>query len=97
MTMARNSSRPRLQPSTLRRIVPSSPSSRTAAAANSSGGVLGKMLSPQNLTIAAAAVRLEGEEGTILRKVLGWSLGLLLLLAILIALQATPVLGWMLV
>jgi lactate permease len=65
------------------------------AAANSSGGVLGKMLSPQNLTIAAAAVRLEGEEGVILRKVLGWSLGLLLLLAILIALQATPVLGWM--
>ena len=67
------------------------------AAANSSGGVLGKMLSPQNLTIAAAAVRLEGEEGTILRKVLGWSLGLLLFLAIIIALQATPVLGWMLV
>ena len=66
------------------------------AAANSSGGVLGKMLSPQNLTIAAAAVRLEGEEGAILRKVLGWSLGLLLFLAIIIALQATPVLGWML-
>ena len=55
------------------------------------------MLSPQNLTIAAAAVRLEGEEGTILRKVLGWSLGLLLFLAIIIALQATQVLGWMLV
>lgn len=66
------------------------------AAANSSGGVLGKMLSPQNLTIAAAAVRLEGEEGVILRKVLGWSLLLLLVLAVLIALQATPVLGWML-
>jgi lactate permease len=29
--------------------------------------------------------------------VLGWSLGLLLFLAIIIALQATPVLGWMLV
>jgi lactate permease len=66
------------------------------AAANSSGGVLGKMLSPQNLTIAAAAVRLEGEEGTILRKVIGWSLGLLLMLAVIVALQATPVLGWML-
>jgi lactate permease len=65
------------------------------AAANSSGGVLGKMLSPQNLTIAAAAVKLEGEEGVILRKVLGWSLLLLLGLAVLIALQATPVLGWM--
>ena len=66
------------------------------AAANSSGGVLGKMLSPQNLAIAAVAVKLEGEEGTLLRKVIGWSLGMLLVLAVLIALQATPVLGWML-
>jgi lactate permease len=65
------------------------------AAANSSGGVLGKMLSPQNLAIAAVAVRLEGQEGVLLRRVIGWSLGLLLVLAILIALQATPVLGWM--
>lgn len=66
------------------------------AAANSSGGVLGKMLSPQNLAIAAVAVKLEGEEGTLLRKVIGWSLGMLLVLSTLIALQATPVLGWML-
>ena len=66
------------------------------AGANSSGGVLGKMLSPQNLTIAAVAVRLEGQEGVLLRRVIGWSLGMLLVLAILIALQATPVLGWML-
>jgi lactate permease len=66
------------------------------AGANSSGGVLGKMLSPQNLTIAAVAVRLEGQEGVLLRRVIGWSLGMLLVLATLIALQATPVLGWML-
>lgn len=66
------------------------------AAANSSGGVLGKMLSPQNLTIACVAVKLEGQEGVLLRKVLGWSLGMLLVLSALIALQATPVLGWML-
>jgi lactate permease len=66
------------------------------AAANSSGGVVGKMLSPQNLTIAAVAVKLEGQEGVLLRKVIGWSLGMLLVLAILIALQSTPVLGWML-
>ncbi|QJY50230.1 L-lactate permease [Pseudonocardia broussonetiae] len=66
------------------------------ASANSSGGVLGKMLSPQNLTIAAAAVRLEGQEGTLLRKVIGWSLGMLVILSTLIALQATPVLSWML-
>ncbi|WP_028924810.1 L-lactate permease [Pseudonocardia acaciae] len=66
------------------------------AAANSSGGVLGKMLSPQNLTIAAVSVRLDGQEGVLLRKVIGWSLGMLLVLAALIGLQATPVLGWML-
>src|SRR5260370_19592281 len=33
------------------------------AAGNSSGGVLGKMISPQNLAIAAAAVELNGKEG----------------------------------
>ncbi|GAA4693564.1 hypothetical protein GCM10023215_33630 [Pseudonocardia yuanmonensis] len=66
------------------------------AGANSSGGVLGKMLSPQNLTIAVAAVRLDGQEGVLLRKVVGWSLGMLLVLAFLIYLQSTPVLGWML-
>lgn len=66
------------------------------AAANSSGGVLGKMLSPQNLTIACASVRLDGQEGVLLRKVIGWSLGMLAVLAVIIGLQATPVLGWML-
>ena len=33
------------------------------AAANSSGGVLGKMVSPQNLAIAAAAVGMSGQRG----------------------------------
>nr|WP_232021653.1 L-lactate permease [Pseudonocardia autotrophica] len=66
------------------------------AAANSSGGVLGKMLSPQNLTIACVAVKLEGQEGVLLRRVIGWSLGMLVVLSAIIALQATPVLGWML-
>ena len=41
------------------------------AAANSSGGVLGKMISPQNLAIGAAAVGLAGREGDLFRKVLG--------------------------
>src|SRR5206468_12364232 len=44
------------------------------AAANSSGGVLGKMISPQNLAIAAAAVGLAGREGGIFRTVLKWSI-----------------------
>ena len=47
------------------------------AAANSSGGVLGKMVSPQNLAIAAAAVGMAGREGDIFRKVIGWSLFML--------------------
>ena len=65
------------------------------AAANSSGGVLGKMISPQNLAIAAAAVGMAGEESTILRKVLGWSLLLLVLMCLIVGLQGTPVLSWM--
>jgi lactate permease len=65
------------------------------AAANTSGGVLGKMVSPQNLAIAAAAVGMAGREGDIFRKVLGWSLGLLVLMCALVALQSTGVLGWM--
>ncbi|MFB6549921.1 L-lactate permease [Streptomyces sp. NPDC056405] len=66
------------------------------AAANSSGGVLGKMISPQNLTIACAAVGLAGREGDLLRKVLPWSLGLLLVMCLIVVGQSTPILGWML-
>ncbi len=65
------------------------------AAANSSAGVLGKMLSLQNLAVAAAAVGLEGSESQLFRKLLPWSLGLLALITILIVLQSTSVLGWM--
>ncbi|MEU9473298.1 L-lactate permease [Streptomyces avermitilis] len=66
------------------------------AAANSSGGVLGKMISPQNLTIACAAVGLAGREGDLLRKVLPWSAGLLLVMCLIVAGQSSPVLDWML-
>ena len=45
------------------------------AAANSSAGVIGKMISPQNLAIGAAAVAMAGKEGELFRKVVGWSLG----------------------
>jgi lactate permease len=65
------------------------------AAANSSGGVLGKMISPQNLAIAVAAVGLAGQEGTLFRKVLGWSLVLVLIMAVLVYLQSTSLLSWM--
>ena len=59
------------------------------AAANSSGGVLGKMISPQNLAIAAGAVGLAGKEGDLFRKVLPWSLGFLVFMSVLIFLQST--------
>jgi len=65
------------------------------AAANSSGGVLGKMISPQNPAIAASAVGMAGREGDIFRKVVGCSLILLLVMCVLVALQGTPVLSWM--
>jgi lactate permease len=65
------------------------------AAANSSGGVMGKMVSPQNLAIAAAAVGMAGREGELFRKVFGWSMLLLLLMCLIVVLQASPVLGWM--
>jgi lactate permease len=65
------------------------------AASNSSGGVLGKMVSPQNLAIAAAAVGMNGKEGDIFRRVVVWSLLFLLLMCVLSALQASPVLSWM--
>jgi lactate permease len=64
------------------------------AASNSSGGVLGKMISPQNLAIAAAAVGMNGKEGDIFRRVVVWSVAFLALLCVLSALQAS-VLSWM--
>jgi L-lactate permease len=62
-----------------------------------SGGVLGKMVSPQNLAIGAAAVVLAGQEGDLFRKVLGWSIALVLMMCVLVYLQSTDVLGWMVV
>ncbi len=67
------------------------------AAANSSGGVLGKMISPQNLAIAAGAVGLEGREGHLFRRVFGWSIAFLVFMAVLVYLQSTSVLSWMVV
>ncbi|TNC22373.1 L-lactate permease [Amycolatopsis alkalitolerans] len=70
-------------------------SAELLASANSSGGVLGKMISPQNLSIACAAAMLPGEEGTLLRKVLPWSLGMLAVMCLIVVGQST-VLAWML-
>jgi lactate permease len=67
------------------------------AAANSSGGVLGKMISPQNLAIGAAAVGMAGREGDIFRRVIGWSLILVLVMCVIVYLQSTSLLSWMVV
>jgi lactate permease len=65
------------------------------AAANSSGGVLGKMISPQNLAIGAAAVGMAGKEGDLFRRVIGWSIVLVLLMCVIVYLQSTSLLSWM--
>jgi lactate permease len=67
------------------------------AAANSSGGVLGKMISPQNLAIVAGAVGLQGREGEIFRRVILWSIAFLAFMCLLVYLQSTPALSWMVV
>ncbi|MEW2548830.1 L-lactate permease [Streptomyces sp. NPDC047002] len=66
-------------------------------AANTTGGVLAKMISPQNLAIGTAAVGTVGAEGTLFRRVFGWSAALMALLCVLVYLQSTSVLGWMVV
>jgi lactate permease len=59
--------------------------------------VLGKMISPQNLAIGAAAVGMAGEEGELFRKVLKWSLIMVAIMAVLVLLQSKSVLDWMVV
>ena len=65
-----------------------------ALAANTSGGVTGKMISPQTLAVAAAAVGLIGRESELLKFALKYSLILLLCICIITFLQYT-VLTWM--
>jgi L-lactate permease len=46
------------------------------------------MISPQNLAVGTSATGLQGKEGDLLRLVLKWSLGLTVIMAILVTLQA---------
>jgi lactate permease len=64
------------------------------AATNSSGGVMGKMISPQNLSVGAAGVNAVGREGEIFRRVIVHSLVLTSLVGLLAMLQAYVV-PWM--
>ncbi|MGQ9801156.1 MAG: L-lactate permease [Candidatus Saccharicenans sp.] len=58
------------------------------AAANSSGGVMGKMIDAQSIVVASTATRWYGHEGHILRYVFWHSLILTALVALLVFLQA---------
>ena len=58
------------------------------AAANSSGGVMGKMIDAQSIVVAAVATKWHGHEGTILRYVFWHSIALASLIGLLIMAQA---------
>ncbi len=70
-----------------------------AGATNSSGGVMGKMISPQNLSVGASAIGQAGREPEIFRLTIKWSLILTVAMGILAMIQAylipgiIPVLG----
>lgn len=59
------------------------------------GGVVGKMISPQSLTIAATAIGLAGGESVILRNIFKYSIVLLVMMCIVAGLMSTPVLSWL--
>lgn len=67
------------------------------AAANSEAGSLGKLISPQNLAMAAAAAGLAGREGTLFRRTLPWSLAYLALFVVVVCLMAVGPLGWLVI
>ena len=58
------------------------------AAANSSGGVMGKMVDAQSIVVASTATNWYGHEGSILRYVFFHSLALAALMGLLVFLQA---------
>jgi lactate permease len=57
-------------------------------AANSSGGVMGKMIDAQSIVVAATATNYHGQEGVILRYVFFHSIALACLVGVLVTLQA---------
>ncbi|WP_276651017.1 L-lactate permease [Corynebacterium vitaeruminis] len=64
--------------------------------ANTAGATLGKMMSPQTLTIAATAVNMENGEAKIMGQAWKYSLGLLVYVCVLVFLQSS-VFGFMVV
>ncbi len=64
-----------------------------AAAANSTGGVMGKMIDAQSIVVAGVATGQQGQEGSILRVVFWHSLTLATLVGVMVFLQAYVFLG----
>ena len=64
-------------------------------AANSSGGVTGKMISPQSISVATAATGMIGQEGNLFRFTLWHSIAMTLVVCVITLLQAYW-LSWML-
>jgi lactate permease len=58
------------------------------AAANTSGGVMGKMISPQSLAVACAATGMVGNEGSLFRVTLRHSVVLLFFICVIVYAQA---------
>jgi lactate permease len=84
-----------LQTITARRLVasgvlPLSPEQAMVllASANSTGGVMGKMIDAQSIVVSAAATQQPGQEGAILRFVFWHSLALAILMGLLVMVQA---------
>ncbi len=68
------------------------------AAANSSGGVMGKMIDAQSIVVASVATNYIGKEGVILRYVFWHSLSLASLIGVFVMLQAySPLFQWMVI
>ena len=63
-------------------------------AANTSGGVTGKMISPQSIAIACAAVGLVGKESDLFRFTVKHSISFTVMIGIIVTLQAY-VFPWM--
>ena len=57
------------------------------AATNSSGGVMGKMISPQNIATGVSVTKLAGQEGLVFARIFKHSIILTLLLSALVAAQ----------
>jgi lactate permease len=57
------------------------------AATNSSGGVMGKMISPQNIATGVSVTDLKGQEGMVFARTFKHSVALTLLLGVLVVLQ----------